>query len=166
MIISMVYVCLWVFVSVCNVYTDGPCLVLTGLIKTSSTASFRGPNNVLLSQTENYEKSLLHISTECDKIGLGSCYLVTSHDPPILKSFSSSPELLFLVFDYKFMYIPHEERCYPQGFLKNRSSVLTLVRSISTYHMVHCYLNKALMSVSIYYKCDLTQKTIPPGEYV
>lgn len=137
--------------SVCNVYTDGPCLVLTGLIKTSSTAAFRGPNNVLLSQTENYEKlSLLHISRECDKIGLGSCYLVTSHNPSILKSFSSNPELLFLVLDYKIMYITHEERCYPQGLKKNRSSVLTLVRSISTYHMVHCYLNKALMSVSIY----------------
>ena len=64
------------------------------------------------------------------------------------------------------MYITHGERCYTQGLKKNRSSVLTLVRSISTYHMVHCCLNKALMSVSMYYKCDLTQKTMPPGEYV
>ena len=57
------------FAFVCNVYSDGPHLVLTGLIKTSSTASFRGPNNVLLSLPENYEKlSILYISTDVTKL--------------------------------------------------------------------------------------------------
>lgn len=52
---------MFVSASVCNVYSDGPHLVLTQLIKTSSTASFRGPNNVLLSLPENYEKlSFVH----------------------------------------------------------------------------------------------------------
>ena len=56
---------------------------------------------------------------------------------------------MLLAFDYGIMYISQGQRDVTHKALKSRFSILTLVRSISTYHIVHCDLNKAFMSVSM-----------------
>lgn len=74
------------------------------------------------------------------QIGLGYCYLVTPHNSPSPKLFNSSPEPLLLVLDCKIMYTSQRQRNVTHKALKSRSWILTLVRSINTYHIVHCYL--------------------------
>lgn len=101
---------------VCGRFSDGPLPTSAGLIKASCTASF-------LDQTTFYclcltiMESCLFRTLVRDVIP-GWVYhsLVTSHNSPIPKLFSSSRELLLLVLDYKIMYTSQREGCYPQAF--------------------------------------------------